>query len=481
MNTIFKNISLFYIVIILSSCGNDWLELSPNTSVDSDKAITELRDLEFSANGLYSIMQSSNYYGAQMTYYGDLTGDDMKSFKTTSSGASFYQFKYNKENATNSFWSVYYSLAKNIAIALEAMEELSVTPGKIFITPNNITTTEDDFYNHTRGQILAIRALALFDMTRLYGYPYTKDQGASWGVPIVKTKMDKDDKPLRNTVKECYKAILDDLHEAEGLINEKPRNGRFNKWSLYTLMSRVYLYMGNNEKALEYAEAGIIGAQKHGFALLENHEYESAWSKPFNKEFLFEIINLTTDSPGKSSIGYHYRKYSMIATDKFFKNSLKKSDDIRKIIVNSENSSRPFCAKFPEQDGKSYEDCNVVVFRISELYLNASEAAVKLNDQTKALKYFIPIYKRTNTEWLEGQEIQLSDVLEQRRIEFWGEGHRFFDLMRNQLEVVRTDYLESVALDARTFNWDFYRIVLPVPRKETNLNSNLQQNPGYGD
>ena len=216
-------------LFLLTACGNDWLDMEPNTSVESGKAITDLQDIEFAANGLYSTMQSSSYYGAQMTYYGDLTGDDMRSFKSTSSGSSFYHFKYNKENATNSFWSVYYSLAKNAAIALKSMEKLSVTPGKVFITAGGIRTTEDAFYNSIRGQILTIRGLALFDMTRLYGYPYTKDQGASWGVPIVTNTVDKDYKPLRNTVKECYTAILADLEAAESLINENTQNGRFNK------------------------------------------------------------------------------------------------------------------------------------------------------------------------------------------------------------------------------------------------------------
>lgn len=467
-------------LFLLTACGNDWLDMEPNTSVESGKAITDLQDIEFAANGLYSTMQSSSYYGAQMTYYGDLTGDDMRSFKSTSSGSSFYHFKYNKENATNSFWSVYYSLAKNAAIALKSMEKLSVTPGKVFITAGGIRTTEDAFYNSIRGQILTIRGLALFDMTRLYGYPYTKDQGASWGVPIVTNTVDKDYKPLRNTVKECYTAILADFEAAESLINENTQNGRFNKWSLFTLLSRVHLYMGNSEKALHYAEEGIKGAEANGYGLLENDEYAAAWSKPFNKEFLFEVINLTTDSPGKSSIGYLHRKYIMIATNKFFKNNLAKTDDVRKQLVNTENGSRPYCMKFPEQDGKSYEDCNVVVLRMSELYLNAAEAAVKLNLADKATTYFTPIYKRTNQPWTNAV-VTLDDVLEQRRIEFWGEGHRFFDLIRNEKTVERVDYLESVALDARTFDWDFYRIVLPVPRTETNVNHDIQQNPGYGD
>ena len=482
MKTKIHYIVALMVLTITTGCGNSWLNLSPNTSIDSDEAIQELRDLEFALNGIYSTMQSGNYYGGQMTYFGDIAADDMMSYKTTSSGASFYLYKYNKDNATNSFWSVYYTLSKNIAIAMNAMEEIEmdIVADREFTTPGGRVTTEGEFYNELRGQALAIRALALFDMTRLYGYPYMKDQGASLSVPIVTDVVDMDYKPSRNTVKESYEVILIDLNEAVSIINEKPRDGRLNKWAVYTLLSRVHLYMGNDDLALDAAEKGIQGALNHGFGLLDNDEYAGAWSKPFNKEFIFEIVNLTTDSPGKSSVGYYYRRYNMIATNKFFKNKLAKSNDVRKALVSTASSRRPFCMKFPEQDGKSYEDCNVVVFRMSELYLNAAEAAVKLGNNTKALEYFLPIYKRTNEVW-QASEVTMDDILEQRRVEFWGEGHRFFDLMRNNQRIERTDYLDAVPMDARSFDWDFYRIVLPIPRKETNLNENIQQNPGYGD
>jgi len=31
-----------------------------------------------------------------------------------------------------------------------------------------------------------------------------------------------------------------------------------------------------------------------------------------------------------------------------------------------------------------------------------------------------------------------------------------------------------------TYDWNFYMIVLPVPKKEMDANPNMEQNPGYG-
>ena len=43
----------------VTSCGNDWLDLAPSTQVDTETSINVLSDIEFTLNGIYSTMQSS--------------------------------------------------------------------------------------------------------------------------------------------------------------------------------------------------------------------------------------------------------------------------------------------------------------------------------------------------------------------------------------------------------------------------------------
>lgn len=52
---------------------------------------------------------------------------------------------------------------------------------------DGLDVSEDDteYFNDLKGQTLALRGFALFDLTRFFGYPYAKDGGASLGVPIV--------------------------------------------------------------------------------------------------------------------------------------------------------------------------------------------------------------------------------------------------------------------------------------------------------
>ena len=478
-----KYIALGVFATLLSGCGNDWLDLQSSTAIETEGSLTELRDFEFVLNGAYSSMQSSNYYGADMVCYGDLTGDDMKSYKSSSTNVNYYTIKYNKTNGPSGFWGMYYGVAKNLNILLRDIEKIALVPDREITTPKLEKLTEQVYHDDLKGEALAIRALLLFDVTRLYGYPYLKDNGASLAAPIIdKVVEDKNFKPSRNTTAQCYKAITDDLIEAVKLLRPVKKEGKINKWAAMTLLSRVYLYMGNNGEAYNVAIEAIKGAEKQGYKLWTNDEYAKIWATPFNSELLFEIVNLTTDSPGKSSIGYLCTKYNLIATEKYWKKYMKeKSDDVRSQMVSTASSSKPFCLKYPAQGDKSYEDANIPIFRLSELYLNAAEAAVKKDDITNTRKYLKPIYARTgeSLDDLPDDAITLDLVLEQRRIEFWGEGQRFFDLIRNNKKVERTDYLSEVPEEARSFDWNYYKIVLPVPNHEMEYNENMVQNPEY--
>ena len=363
------------------------------------------------------------------------------------------------------------------------IEKIKLVPDREITTPKLEKLTEQEYYNDLKGEALAIRALLLFDMTRIYGYPYLKDNGASLAVPIIdKVVEDKNIKPSRNTTAQCYKAITDDLTDAVKLLRPVKKEGKINKWGAMTLLSRVYLYMGNDKEAYDVAAEAIKGAEKQGYKLWTNDEYAKIWATPFNSELLFEIVNLTTDSPGKSSIGYLSTKYNLIATEKYWKDYMKdNSDDVRSQMVSTASSSKPYCLKYPAQGSKSYEDANIPVFRLSELYLNAAEAAIKRNDIPNTRKYLKPIYARTGKDLdaVADEDINLDLVLEQRRIEFWGEGQRFFDLLRNNKKVIREDYLSEVPNEAVEFDWSYYKIVLPVPNHEMEYNENMVQNPEY--
>lgn len=76
------------------------------------------------------------------------------------------------------------------------------------------------------------------------------------------------------------------------------------------------------------------------------------------------------------------------------------------------------------------------LFRLAELYLNVAECYAALKDETNALKYLNPIRERAGISALTDKMIEESGisimdwVRNERFVELWGEGHRYYDVRR---------------------------------------------------
>ena len=228
-----KAIKYFIIGIILiasSSCGNDWLNLDPSTEIDTETSINKLSDIEFTLNGIYSKMQNAYAYSGRLVYYGDVTGDDMQACSNTKRTGNYYMFNFTKDTNESTHWSYLYAIIQNCNIILVNIDKLTIDEGE--------ESRRDDL----KGQALTLRGLAMFDLLRFFCYPYTKDNGASMGVPIVKDLSNINSKPARSTVAQCYEEVITDLDNATKLLGEKFNKGKVNKWAAYALLSRAYLY-----------------------------------------------------------------------------------------------------------------------------------------------------------------------------------------------------------------------------------------------
>lgn len=200
----FKYICMGSLLLASTSCGDEWLNLEPSTSIETESSIKILSDVEFTLNGIYSDMQASNAYSGRLVYYGDVRGDDMQAVSLSKRTGDYYNYGHTKDNGPSSHWLSLYSFIQNSNLILNNIDKIDATDN-------------EEYRDDLKGQALAIRGLALFDLTRIFGYPYTKDNGASLGVPIVKSSEGIESKPARNTVAECYTQIIDDLSSAVSL------------------------------------------------------------------------------------------------------------------------------------------------------------------------------------------------------------------------------------------------------------------------
>lgn len=477
-----KYLFISSVLFTATSCGNDWLDLDPSTSIDTETSINILSDVEFTLNGIYSTMQSSDAYSGRLMYYGDVTGDDMQAVSSTKRVANYYRFNFTKDNGPTSHWSYLYSIIQNCNLILMNIDKLA------------IDEEDTEYRDDLKGEALAIRGLALFDLTRIFGYPYTKDNGASLGVPIIEGLSTIDSKPARSTVAQCYAKVIEDFTESISLLSSDFNKGKINKWAAMALLSRVYLYKGDNVNAFKMAEETIKGAEKEGYALWTNDDYPTAWAEDASEanpgEVLFEIVNLTTDSPGKESMGYLNSKDGyddMCITCSFYQFLKEDSKDVRLKLLSFDKKKYAYVFKYQPQQNESITDANIPIIRLSEVYLIASEAAVKLGDNASAVKYLDPIVSRANpAKTVQGETITLERVLDERRKELVAEGHRMFDVIRNGMTVKRIDVKDSNLTSTKhdtkymEYDWNFYMIVLPIPKKEMDANPNMEQNPEYG-
>lgn len=501
---IYKTLVGVALVASLSSCVNGWLDVTPGNQVSAEEAVTTSADLSSVRAGMYQMLKGTSnfddYYTARMIYYGEVRGEDMQSDKSGSRSEVCYNMTYSTADNAPKMWQTPYIVIGRANRIIEAAESGQLTDAE----------SQAAIIAQYKAEAKVVRALAHFDLVRIYGKTYTAPGApASYGVPVVTKVLDSNDQLSRNTVQEVYTQVVKDLTEAidsEALVDDQ-LVGYINVWAAKALLSRVYLTMGENQKALDVAEEIINDSP---YDLWSNSEYIASWSKmsgTHSKEMIFEItITGSTDWTDREGIAYLYNEdgYADIVTTKKFLDMLNEDpNDVRhglflaplkKDYKATYGTTPVFLNKFPTEGLTDLRYNNVPLLRLSEVYLNAAEAAVKLGGAANIAKaeiYLNAIINRANpAKSVATADVTLANVLKERRKELIGEGHRFFDALRNNETVVRyttagkdgdQGFHASLKEEARSFNRDFYKTLLPVPQEEIDANPAMkgQQNPGY--
>ncbi len=479
MKRIYLYLAAIGFLFTFSACGNDWLdEMTPPTEGESDKSLITPNDAEYALNGIYSIFRTYEYYGARYTFYGDAKGEDMQARGDTKRVAKYYLFDMNAINAPTTYWSIPYKAIRNLNTIIQFTDKFS----------GDALTTQ---LKNIRGQALTGRAMAHFDLVKVHGMPYTKDNGASLGVPVVTTRLANDAKPARNTVAQVYEQIIKDLVEASDLISKSPNDFKLNWFATRLLLARAYLYKGDDKNAYEVA-ADLIAEAKKGstYRLFTNAEYVSAWTKQTGAEYFYVILTAESEiEESKEFISYlmHRSGYDDLSLSSDFM-AIMDTDmsDVRHGIIDKYKPAT-FQWYLKKYLAPSYQYSNIPVLRMSEAYLIAAEAAIKRSDKENAALYLNEIVKRANPAksiTKDDADLNLDRVLLERRKELVGEGHRLFDAMRNNKKIIRAGASHNSAVlkpETMEFDWNYNMILMPIPNAEMKVNPNIIQNKGYED
>lgn len=458
---------LFMIFALLVSSCEDELEQLPPEQLSNELSLSTYSNLQLATNGIYTQLYSANWYGRDFTVIADLKGGNGKSSPLFSGR---FQTEYNWANSegtsANFFDNAYILIARanNVINAIADFEQPGVTEEQL---------------NQLEGEALFLRALAYFDLVRMYAQPYSYDP-QSLGVPVV--TVTEIGEPARNTVAEVYDQIVSDLTTAETKIGTPARGqtdpvGLASKPAVQALLAKVYLYMEKWQDAADYADKVI---KNSNFSLYTASEYPSVWGTDAASEVIFEVFGNSTQSgwPGFDEIGYIYYTdgYGDVCASDDLTN-LYEAGDVRAEVFTTHPDHPGFLwpAKYPGKEQIRVN--NIVVLRLAEMYLIRAEALLKgasisgataLGDYN-AIRTHRGLDAQTST-------ILLADIYEERRRELCFEGNELWDLSRTGRDLVRTDY--SGAGDAN-IPFPDYKWAMPIPATEMDRNPNMEQNPGY--
>lgn len=483
----FKSTLLLITLLLVTSCD---LEIEPFDGVTKDNLGTVPNALEYATNGAYSLMKD------QLPYKG------IYDFRSTYARNVHQMLEYSSDNVTLSGTTtdpLFFAATREHYPAMENATYVWYVAYKIINTANqnleSVVEGESAANDYLLGENYFLRGMAYFDLLRLFAKPYSHGPDNK-GVILRLKSTDPDNMP-RATVGESYEQVAIDLEKAASLMaNGSSRGVEFgSKEAAWALLSRLYLYMENNDKAIEYASK-VIESPLFSLASAETY-LQSFWNTPQSSESIFVMKHLLQDDRGTGSIGSMYLTDGIGWGEVFVSDPLRllletHPEDIRNelivpqlkndgVTVETRNGiPKYFITKHSYQDGVVTLNSPHVI-RLSEMYLNRAEAYAKNGNVQAALDDINVIRARAGLEGdalytadnLQGAATVLDAVLQERRLELAYEGHRSIDVSRNKLSMDR-DY---PGIQPRTvINWDDPRNIYFIPQDEIFANDLAEQN-----
>ena len=457
----------------LMSCS-DWLDVSPKTSIPTDKQFESESGFKDALTGIYLKLGTQTLYAGDLTYayLDELAGlySDYPGYNTNAVFDQSIVFDYENMflSKKNGIYSTMYNIIANINNFLE------------YVDKNKDVLVTERYYETMKGEALGLRAFLHFDLLRMFG-PVYKEHPASKAIPY-RTTFDKDATPVL-PASEVVDAILKDLNDAEKLLKENDpldfftdrtdedfteknhflvnREFRMNLYAVKAMLARVYCYKGDAESkglATEYAKQ-VIAASKY-FTL-----YKSQTASNYNSiRYAEQIFGITVNEFSNLLIGNYMDMENTNTQQRFyldgdkFKFFYETADagntDWRKNtemfeVVNS-GASRDinvFCRKYnqkPLNIGYVYSGANAVpLIRLPEMYYIVAECASSTSENADALNTVrfargisysdeiittgyddLDVASKEN----KNQTKRINEIMKEYRKEYFAEGQLFYFL-----------------------------------------------------
>jgi starch-binding outer membrane protein, SusD/RagB family len=459
------------LAICLASCSKQ-LNLLPTDSIDPSKAFQKVDDLNQGLLGAYSGLS----YRFSI-YFTSLVTDEcmLPSENGTGTGFATHRWQYDGSFEHDS-WPGDYLVIDRVNRVLAEVDKVPVKPG------------EEVLKSQYNGELLALRAYAHFELLLNFASKY---ETAAMGVPYI-TVSDVNGTPARLSFGETIAKINADLTAARGLIPASFNDDtRITLAAVSAIQAKVALYEKNWDNAIQYATEAI-----NAMPLASPANFPLIWTDKSTDEVLWKLKRVT----GDETIGDIYTQTGYLdnpagtpinyAASYKLTNLFDQVNDIRFASYITIDAGRLAAGKTPNvvvkymsSDPTNRNLVDIKLFRTGEMYLIRSEAYAQkgnLSAGTDDLNILraTRIVGYSNVSFTDAPSL-LNAILTERFKELAFEGHRHFDLRRNNLPISRNPEDAVNALGAVLLTPDEAQYVFPIPNSELKVNPNMKQNPGY--
>lgn len=407
--------------IIISSC--DILDKYPHDAVSRDSVSEE--DLELLYTGLYCYSQYKP--GFEGYFQNDMTGGDFfrgGGFVWPDAPSWIKDFFLPNNGWIQVPYTGYYALLYQINSFIEVAEK----------------APQSDKVRQMLGVAYYFRALDYYNIVTKYRI-----------APLMRVTSND---PQPNSTEEALWAFVnEDLEKALAMCPEYSTKYYVSLQAAKALAARAYIAQGKKAEAAKLADDLIADPL---FAL---DDFSKIFRGEANSEVIFTFANLPEENGIKFAGEFLQPATIYVPVPEVI--ALFKDDDKRKSISITVDGSETVLNKYIN---KSSSD-PIIISRLAEMYLISAEGKglnggglARLNELRRArgLQDLSPAPKN--------EEEFIDAILAERRLEFLGEGFRWYDLVRTGR------YMKTTGLPEKY-------TVFPIPQRQLDLNTvNLQQN-----
>ena len=499
MKNIYMKSSLLIsgLVLLLGTGCKKILDKQPVTQIVTPSTTSgsiSATDAENLTSGLYTTYRG--YESMEWTIFDKIINGDVIADNAYAGGDNFANitldnFTFNSLNSNlDRDWRYAYTMIGKVNIALQQIQNC---------TDPALSATRK---NQMIGEARFLRAYSYFDMVRLFGK-----------LPLILTPPDVTSAESllqstlvpRSSVDSVYDVILKDLWFAKNNtmdVAASPSKLIITKGVANATLAKVYASMPvkNWDSVLYYCNLVIPN-----YTMLTN--FADLWDNNHknNSEAIWELVYYGYGGPdgignwipsihvGGSPGNYEgggWKKFNL-PTNTLVNLYNAEGDNIR--LNNSitflditgqfsdpnwPSSHYPFLTKYNDPASGMND---FYVLRLPDIMLLKAEALVEKGDITGAMGIVNTVRARVSLgpKTAASADAARQIIADERRMELAFEGHRWFDLVRTgkAIEVMNA----QVGGNGSNLNYNVqpFRLLMPVPQNQIDLNPRLDQNPGY--